>query len=303
MIPGCRGWGQGVFSMHHTGAERLPSHDNDQHIRIHNARSSRADTIGQEKPYVSQTDSEQQLRIWKDLAISKQMLMNEAASALKLRDDFSAEELREALDHAVARARDADKDMAETRSKAEQEVAEMQQTVRATEKARADAEAARDAANEAREKAEQQLENGRRDNAEALKKAKRQVEDKQKELKAINQALADTPENIVKKLKQLKKQKLDEGNARKVAEDSVRKLRKETKTQKEELEKLGDIAEAAASLLNAHRELNDWVDQQRKALDDAGVEYGAPPAVDAEVLATIEAATAVEEDTRQAATA
>ena len=53
---------------------------------------------------MSSTDTEQQLRIWKDLAISKQMLMNEAASALKLREDCTADELRSALDAAVKRS-------------------------------------------------------------------------------------------------------------------------------------------------------------------------------------------------------
>jgi len=68
---------------------------------------------------VSQNDTEQQLRIWKDLAISKQMLMNEAATALKLKDDFSAEDLKAALDTAVKRSKDADADMANTREQAQ----------------------------------------------------------------------------------------------------------------------------------------------------------------------------------------
>ena len=163
---------------------------------------------------MSQTDSEQQLRIWKDLAISKQVLMNEAASALKLNDDFTADELREALDLAVRRAKDADFDMTATRNRASDDIGVMQGEVKKTEKSRANAEAERDEALKGKAAAEQALAIGRQDNADAVKKARNAVDDKQKELKAINTALADTPDNILKKLKTLKKQKLDEGNAR-----------------------------------------------------------------------------------------
>jgi len=143
---------------------------------------------------------------------------------------------------------------------------------------------------------------GRKDNAEALQKAKRQVEEKQKELKSINTALADTPDNILKKLKTLKKQKLDEGNARKTAEDANRKLKKENKTQKEELETLSELKEHAASLLAAYREIREWADGAEEKIDG-----GDPaPVVDAKLLADIETTTAgadVEEDTREVATA
>jgi len=252
---------------------------------------------------VSQSDSEQQLRIWKDLAISKQMLMNEAASALKLKDDFTADELNSALNTAVKRARDADIDMSAARSRADERVAEMEQTVKKTEKSRKEAEAQRDEALAKQEQAEQQLANGRRENAEGLKKAKRQVEEKQKELKAINVSLADTPENIVKKLKALKKQKLDESNGRKVAEDANRVLKKENKTQKEELESLSALSENSTKLLEAYRELRLWCDTAADKLKEAGIETDAVPDIDASVLAGIESFVEEEEDTREAATA
>jgi colicin import membrane protein len=79
---------------------------------------------------VSQADSEQQLRIWKDLAISKQVLMNEAASALKLKEDFSADDLRSALDQAIKRAADADANMVESRNRAAEEIGSMQMEVK-----------------------------------------------------------------------------------------------------------------------------------------------------------------------------
>lgn len=241
---------------------------------------------------MSQTDNDQQLRIWKDLAIGKQLLMNEAASALKLNDDFTAEELRDALNHAVKRARDADADIAAARNRASEEVANMQAAVKKIEKAKKEADAQRDAALEAQRGAEASLETGRQDNAEAIKKAKRQVEDSKRELKAINVALADTPENTVKKLKQLKAQKIEEGNARKQAEEANRKLKKESKELKDELETLSGLKEQTARLLAAYRELVEWSDAASakvEDLDDA-------PKAEAKLLSDIETVTAAADE-------
>ena len=241
---------------------------------------------------MSQSDSEQQLRIWKDLAIGKQVLMNEAASVLKLADDFTADDLREALNHAVKRARDADADIAAAQNRASDEIAAMQATVKQTEKERKNAEGQRDEARAAAEAAEAALATGRADNADAIKKAKRDVEAKNKELKAINTALADTPENTVKKLKQLKKQKLDEANARKVAEEAMRKLKKDNKEQKDELDTLTELRTEAASLLAAYRELATWADEASAKSDD----LDAAPKADAKLLSSIETTTAAADE-------
>ncbi|ASJ74939.1 hypothetical protein [Granulosicoccus antarcticus] len=255
---------------------------------------------------MSQADSEQQLRIWKDLAISKQVLMNEAAQALKLKDDFTADDLRGALDVAIKRAQDADVSIAENRNRASEEIGKMQAEVKTIIKSRTDAESQRDAAITEKEAAEQALIIGRKDNSDALKKAKRAVEDKQKELKAINTALADTPDNIVKKLKTLKKQKLDEATARKNAEDANRKLKKENKQQKEELDTLSELKEQSASLLAAYRELRTWADEVEAKADSSAEDAVPAPKAEAKLLSAIETTTAgadeVEEE-REAATA
>lgn len=229
------------------------------------------------------------------------MLMNEAATALKLKDDFTAEDLKTSLETAVKRAKEADADMANTREQAQKEIDASLVSIKKADKARTDAEAQRDEAIKSQKLAEQQLANGRADNAEALKKVKRQVEEKQRELKAINTALADTPDNIVKKLKTLKKQKLDEATGRKSAEDANRVLKKETKAQKEELEELRTLSESSATLLAAYRELREFADKAKKA---GGDDLGDIPTIDASVLADIESATAnEEEETKEAATA
>ena len=238
---------------------------------------------------MSQSEIEQQLRIWKDLAIGKQVLMNEAANALNLGDDFTAEDLREALDVAIKRARDADADILAARNRAAEEIGAMQAEVKKTEKARAEAERLRDEALRGRAAAEDSLATGRSDNAEALKKAKRDVENKQKELKAINTALADTPENILKKLKTLKKQKLDESNARKAAEVVNRKLRKENKEHKEELETLEGLKEKSAMLLASYRELETWASESTDKLPDGTDEA---PRAEPKLLSDIETLTA-----------
>jgi len=189
--------------------------------------------------------------------------------------------------------------MAETRAKAEEQIQEMQRGVRNVEKAKNDALSERDAALEEKAGAEAQLANGRKDNAEAIKKAKRLVEDKQRELKAINTALADTPDNILKKLKNLKKQKLDESNAKKVAEDANRKLKKENKEKTEELDSLKGLSDNSAKLVEAYRELQRWA--KDKAADADGM-----PEIDESVLSEIDTITASDsavEDTREAATA
>ena len=62
----------------------------------------------------SGNEADQQLKIWKDLAISKQMIMNEAASALRLKGEWTQDELKVALDDAIAKANAADTNMVKT---------------------------------------------------------------------------------------------------------------------------------------------------------------------------------------------
>ena len=61
--------------------------------------------------------------------------------------------------------------------------------------------------------------------ARDLKKVKDQLAEKDKALKAITTALADSPENVLKKLKEARKQKQEEADARKVLEASLNAVR------------------------------------------------------------------------------
>ncbi len=115
-------------------------------------------------------DVDIQLQVWKDLAISKQVLMGAATDALGLDAECTTAELKTALNQAIERARNADISIHETRSHADQEIAAYQEQVKIAEKARIDAEDKVLIAISAREQAERQLISGKADNANALKK-------------------------------------------------------------------------------------------------------------------------------------
>ena len=85
-------------------------------------------------------DVDVQLKVWKDLAISKQILMGAATDALGLNSECTTAELKTALSEAIKRAREADITIQETRSHAEQQVSEFGQRTETAELARKEAE-------------------------------------------------------------------------------------------------------------------------------------------------------------------
>jgi len=201
-------------------------------------------------------DVDIQLQVWKDLAISKQILMGAATDALGLDAECSTEELKEALNKAIQRAKDADINIQKTRSEADAQIAEYKKRTEEAEKARVEAEEKVEIAEKARSQAEHALTKGKADNAEALKKARAEVADKQNKLKSISKALADTPENVVRKLKTLKKQKMDEAKARGQAETKIQSMRKDKSRLEAELENHKSTLEAAAKLAEQVRDLH-----------------------------------------------
>jgi colicin import membrane protein len=201
-------------------------------------------------------DVDIQLQVWKDLAISKQVLMGAATDALGLDAECSTAELKLALGQAIERARDADIKIQETLTKTEQEVSEYREQAATADKARAEAEQLVIESVTAREQAERQLSIGKSENAESVKKAKAEVVDKQNKLKAISKSLADTPENVVRKLKTLKKQKLDETKLRNLAESKLQTTRKEKNKLEAELETQKPVLEETASLIEQIKSLH-----------------------------------------------
>jgi len=240
---------------------------------------------------VSQTDNDIQLQVWKDLAISKQILMGAAADALGLDAECSTDELKAAMNKAILQAKNADITIIETREQTEKEISRMEAQVASSEQAINDALELVAGAESARKAAESKLLTGRAENAEALKKVRAEVTDKQNKLKAISKALADTPENVIKKLKTLKKQKLDEAKLRTQTESKLQSIRKAKTKLEGELENSKALVAQSAPLIAQLKELHAIAKKQRKklkSLSDDKKDLVEIPKLDEELLETIE---------------
>ena len=242
---------------------------------------------------MSQTDNDIQLQVWKDLAISKQILMGAAADALGLDAECSTDELKSAMNKAILQAKNADITIIETREQTEKEIFRMESRVASIEQARNDALELVASAEAARKAAESKLVTGRAENAEALKKIRAEVTDKQNKLKAISKALADTPENVIKKLKTLKKQKMDEARLRTQTESKLQSIRKQKTKLEGELENSKALMAQSAPLIAQLKELHAIAKKQRKklkSLSDDKKDLVEIPKLDEELLETIEKA-------------
>lgn len=242
---------------------------------------------------MSPADSEIQLQVWKDLAISKQILMGAATDALGLDAGCSTGELKEALEKAIQRAREADINIVKIREQADIEIAEMKALAKSSEQQRIEAEERIATAENTSETASRQLAVGRTENAEALKKARAEVADKQNKLKAISKALADTPENVVKKLKTLKKQKLEESRLKSQTESRLLATRKEKAKIEAQLETQKSLLEQSAKLVEQVKEFHELCTSQNKkikSLSDDKKHVFKIPKLDQELLESLEKA-------------
>jgi colicin import membrane protein len=242
---------------------------------------------------VNQTDNDIQLKVWKDLAISKQILMGAATDALGLDAACTTDELKAAMNKAIQQAKDADITVVTTREQADREIAEMKQQVTDSVQARIEAEAKVEVAVKARETADRQLAAGRAENAEAVKKARAEVTDKQNKLKAISKALADTPENVVKKLKTLKKQKLEESKLRTQTESKLQSTRKDKTKLETELGNRKSLNEQSLPLITQLRELHSVCTKQSKKIKSLSEDKKTSikiPKIDEELLENLEKA-------------
>ncbi|MET0536219.1 MAG: hypothetical protein ABW171_18535 [Steroidobacter sp.] len=189
---------------------------------------------------MEQAQLELQLKVWKELAISKQVLMRSATDALKLDPNCSQEELKVALDAVIKKIAEADSSVAIARAEAKQAIGDMEKKLTAAEKARTVAEAAAEEIRVAQENASRQIEIERANFTKEMQQMKSVVAERDKTVKAINAALADTPENVVKKLKALRKEKQDEADGRRVAEGNMGTLRKEKQQTDDQLAKANE---------------------------------------------------------------
>ena len=202
---------------------------------------------------MSQVQQDLQLKVWKELAISKQMLMRAATDALKLDPDCTQEELKEALEAALKKVAKADTELLNAKKEAtdaitalEKKLAEGEQGLAIAQKAATEAKAAYDGA-------VQQMANQRAAAATDLQKVKDRLAEREMSLKAINAALADTPANVLKKMNTLKKQKQEEADARRQVESALNTLRTEKRQQDQ---RLADVLRHATTLASRYRDLH-----------------------------------------------
>lgn len=206
---------------------------------------------------MDQAEFELQLKVWKDLAISNQVLIKTATDALGLDPDVSRDTLKRELETGVKKIIEAEASVGSAQEQAGLAIAVMEKKMEQSEKARNIAEARAAETQEAKEDSESAMALERETHFKTMKKLNAQLAEKEKALKAINKALADTPENVVKKLKILKKQKMDETAARKVVEGEAATLRKEKRNQEQKINELQDALENSGKLVEQHRELHE----------------------------------------------
>jgi colicin import membrane protein len=220
---------------------------------------------------VDQAQLELQLKVWKELAISKQMLMRTATDALKLDPNCSQDELKDALEKVIKGIDQSKLDIAAASTK--------QETGSRT---RADDLAA------IQERMTKQMAEERASLAKEMQKLKDKAAEKERALKAVNTALADTPENVIKKMNGLKKQKQDEADARQRIETSFAKLRTE-KTEQDK--KLADTARNTTKLITTYKDLHaaaTKIHEQLKPLVADANELSPLPTLDEKLIEEIE---------------
>jgi chromosome segregation ATPase len=229
---------------------------------------------------VEQAQLELQLKVWKELAISKQMLMRSATDALKLDPNCSQDELKVALDAVIKKIAEADSSVAVARQEAKLAIAEMEKKLQVAEKARTAAEATAEEVRLAHENASKQMEIERANFTKEMQQMKSFVAEKDKAVKAINAALADTPENVVKKLKALRKEKQDEADGRRQAEATMGTLRKEKQQADEQLSKANEKNAKLVTAYTDTHQLASKLHEQLKPLLKDEAELPALPELD-----------------------
>jgi colicin import membrane protein len=236
---------------------------------------------------VDQAQFELQLKVWKELAISKQMLMRTATDALKLDADCSQDDLKKALEAVIKKNKEADASVSAAQDQAKQAIMAMERKVTASAQAQALSDATATELRATLDNATKQMAIERTAIAQEVQKLKDRLAEKEKALGAINTALADTPENVIKKMKSLRKEKQDESDERKKLEATFNTLRKEKQTQDKQL---ADLQANTGKLVTQYKELHTTttaLHDQLKPLVDAK-DLPALPALDEKLLESIE---------------
>jgi chromosome segregation ATPase len=245
---------------------------------------------------VPQAEHELQLEVWKELAVSKQILMRTTATALKLDPDCTDDELRRAVEQLLKSSAEAEASAVTSREQARASITAMEHKLADGLQAKAAAEAALAQMRAFKEKEGPQLAAERAAAAKELQKVKEQLAEKTRALKAVTTALADSPENVLKKLRELKKQKQEEADARKVLEASLNSTRH---AKRESEQKTKAALANATKLATLYRDLHALaVTMQEKVKAALAKEEKAPvvPELDEKLLEGIDAAAKARDD-------
>lgn len=245
---------------------------------------------------MSQTQQDLQLKVWKELAISKQILMRAATEALKLDPECTQDELKEALEAALKKVATADTELASARKEAATAIAALEKKLAASDHALAVAQKEAAEAKAAHDGVVQQMANQRAAAATELQKVKDRLAESEKSLKAINTALADTPANVLKKMNALKKQKQEEADARRQIESALNTLRAEKRQQDQ---KLADVQRNTTTLVGRYRDLHELSLKLHEQLQPLAADAKAVPGVpdlDKTLLEAIESPADVKKD-------
>jgi len=236
---------------------------------------------------VDQAQLELQLKVWKELAISKQMLMRAATDALKLDAECSQDELKKALEAVLKKNKEADTSVIMAQQEAKQAIAVMERKVTTSAQAQLISDTTATELRATLDNATKQMAIERTAIAQEVQKLKDRLAEKEKALGAINTALADTPENVIKKMKSLRKEKQDESDERKKLEATFNTLRKDKQQQDKQL---ADAQANTTKLVKQYRDLHTEttkIHEQLKPLVDAK-DLPALPALDDKLLESIE---------------
>jgi chromosome segregation ATPase len=231
--------------------------------------------------------------IWKELAISKQILLRTVTDALELDAECGEEELKIALAKGIQQIISAESTVTAAKKENEAKLSSMEARLKVSEGIRLEHELTIGELKSQKAATEALLDTTRKTSELELKKATTQLEEKKKQLKAINVALADTPENVVKKVKSLNKKKFDDATAKKRLEDELRNLKKEKRELKGRNEKLESTSSQSVILAEKYRELQTLCEtqfEQLKPLVDDETTLAALPELDEELLSSIDQA-------------
>jgi chromosome segregation ATPase len=240
---------------------------------------------------VNQPELELQLKVWKELAISKQMLMRAATDALKLDPNCSQEELKAALEGVLKKIAKAETEAADARAQAKITITAMENKVAASERSLATAQASVTQLQAAQENSTKQMATDRAAAAKELQKVKDRVAELDRALKAINTALSDTPENVIKKMNVLKKQKQEEADLRREIESSLNTLR----TEKKQVDQKAAAGEKLATQYHDLHGITVTLHERAKAALPDAKDLPAVPELDAKLLESL-GVTVAEED-------